>query len=222
MGASGAIFAWAPPAPFSIGALDAFNEIYFAIHMNRAVRTLVSLVAIVVAGALSTLRAQVLTSSHVPVAIRHAFQAKFPAVRSAAWKIKSDGNYEAEFTLKRREIAVKFDVTGKWIETESAIPRRQLPTAVSSAIAQKFEGYKLIETQTVQRWNESRLIYEVHLETAGEIVKLQMYDDGTIVNQSAKEKTKTKASLRDLDWGKQPAVLRKAHHIAPLVLTVGS
>ena len=45
----------------------------------------------------------------------------------------------------------------------SAIPRLQLPTAVRAAVAQKFKGYKVIETQTVRRWDETRLIYEVHI-----------------------------------------------------------
>src|SRR2546429_1456979 len=43
----------------------------------------------------------------------------------------------------------------------SAIPRLQLPTAVRAAVAQKFKGYKVIATQTVRRWDETRLMYEV-------------------------------------------------------------
>ena len=154
--------------------------------MRRTARILISFVIIVIVGAGPVLFAQVL-SNQVPATVRQAFRAKFPAVRSPAWKIKSDGNYEAEFTLKRKEIAAKFDVIGKWIETESAMPRSQLPTAVSAAIAQEFKGYKIVETQTVQRWDATRLIYEVHLENAVDIVKLQLYPDGTILNQSAKE-----------------------------------
>ena len=132
--------------------------------MKRTAKTLISFVIIVIAGAVLAIGAQVLNSKKVPATVRQAFRTKFPAVRFAAWKIKSDGNYEAEFTLKRKEIAAKFDVAGKWIETESAIPRSQLSTAVSAAIAQKFKGYKVVETQTVQRWDETRLIYELHLE----------------------------------------------------------
>lgn len=33
---------------------------------------------------------------------------------------------EAEFTFKRTDIAVKFDTTGNWLETESAIPRASM------------------------------------------------------------------------------------------------
>ena len=82
--------------------------------MKRTARILISFVIIVIAGAGPALYAQVLRSNQVPATVRQAFRTKFPAVRFAAWKIKSDGNYEAEFTLKRKEIAAKFDVTGKW------------------------------------------------------------------------------------------------------------
>ena len=156
--------------------------------MKRTARILISFVIIVIAGAVPAIGAQVLTNNQLPATVTQALWAKFPAVRSPAWKIKSDENYEAEFTLKRKEIAAKFDVTGKWIETESAIPRSQLPTAVNGTIAQEFKGYKMVETQTVRRWDETRLIYEVHLENAAEIVKLQLYADGTILNRSAKQK----------------------------------
>jgi hypothetical protein len=119
-----------------------------------------------------------------------AFREKFPHTGSAAWKIKADGNYEAEFTLQRREIAAKFDGAGKWIETESAIPRSQLSAPIQVIIAEKFKGYRIVETQTVQRWDDTRLIYEVHLQRAVETVKAQLYDDGAILNQSTKKKTK--------------------------------
>jgi len=35
------------------------------------------------------------------------------------------------------------------------------------------------------------LIYEVHVENRVEIVKVQLYDDGTIVTQSTKQKAKS-------------------------------
>lgn len=62
-------------------------------------------------------QAQVLTADQVPNAVKQTFQAKFPTVKLAEWKLKSDKNYEAEFTLKATEIAVKFDAVGKWLET---------------------------------------------------------------------------------------------------------
>jgi hypothetical protein len=136
--------------------------------------------------------AQDLNADKVPAVVTQAFHAKFPTVKHAGWKIKSDKNYEAEFRVNGTEIAAKFDVTGKWLETESAIPRTTVPQAVRGTVARQFEGYKVIETQSVQRWNEERLIYELHLENYAQIVKAQFLDDGTILNQS----TKLKAARR--------------------------
>jgi hypothetical protein len=133
--------------------------------------------------------AQVLTPDQVPSVVKQAFQARFSAVKAVAWKLKPDKNYEAEFTLKGTEIAAKFDSAGKWLETESAISRSQVAKALRTAVANQFAGYKVAETQAVQRWNEERLIYELHLENAKEIVKAQFSADGTVLNQSVKPKS---------------------------------
>ena len=130
--------------------------------------------------------AQVLTADQVPAAVKQAFQTKFPAVKRAEWKIKTDKNYEAEFTLKGTDIAAKFDSAGKWLETESAIAPSKIPQAVRATIAKQFKGYKVVESQVLQRLNEARPIYELHLENAKEIVKAQFSDGGAILNQSAK------------------------------------
>ena len=58
-------------------------------------------------------------AAEVPGVVRQAFQARFPAVKEVEWKLKSDRNYEAEFTLKEVEIAAKFDSAGKWLETST-------------------------------------------------------------------------------------------------------
>jgi Putative beta-lactamase-inhibitor-like, PepSY-like len=132
--------------------------------------------------------AQDLTADQVPSAIKEACKTRFPTVKAVAWKLKSDKNYEAEFTLKGTEIAAKFDSAGKWLETESAISRSKLPKAVRTTAAKQFAGYKVVETQTVQRWNEESLIYELHLENAKEVVKAQLSRDGALLNQSATPK----------------------------------
>jgi hypothetical protein len=133
--------------------------------------------------------AQTITPSHVPSAVKIGLRDKFPTVKRAEWKIKSDRNYEAEFTLKGKDIAVKFDSTGKWLETESSASRSAVPSAVRDTIATKFKGYKWVEIQTVQRWNEQRIIWEIHLEGAKEIVKAQFDGDGAILSRSAKPKS---------------------------------
>ena len=124
----------------------------------------------------------------VPDVVRQAFQEKFPTVKLAEWKLKSDNNYEAEFALDATEIAAKFDPTGKWLETESAIRPDQVPQAVRDIAVKQFMGYNVVETQSVERANDQRLIYELHLDNGQEIVKALFSADGAILNQSAKPK----------------------------------
>src|SRR2546430_2568620 len=130
--------------------------------------------------------AQPMTPEQVPDAVKQVFQAKFPAVKRVEWEVKADKNYEAEFTLKGAELAAKFDSAGKWLETETAISRFKVPKAVRVAADREFKGYKVIERQSVQRWNEKALTYELHLENAKEVVKAQFALDGSLLSQSAK------------------------------------
>jgi hypothetical protein len=133
--------------------------------------------------------AQALTPDQVPVAVKQGHQITFPAVKHAEWKLKSDKNYEAEITLKGTEIAAKFDSTGKLLETESAIPRSRVPKAVRASVAKTFKGYEVIERQSLQRWNEDNLAYELHLDNGKEIVKAQFSEAGLLLTQSSKPKS---------------------------------
>ena len=130
-----------------------------------------------------------LSADRVPEVVRQAFQEKFQTVGSAEWKLKSDKNYEAEFTLAGTEIAAKFDPSGKWLETESAIPTSQVPPRVQETVARRFKDYKVIETQSLERSDAPQLLYELHMGNGREIVKAQFSADGAILTQSAKHKS---------------------------------
>jgi len=135
-------------------------------------------------------RSAALTATQVPGPVRQGLQAKFPGVAQVEWKIKGDGNYEAEFTQSGTTIAAKFDQTGKWLETERTISPSELPQAVRNAADSRFKGYAVVETQTLLAWNAQSLTYELHLENAKEIVKAAFSADGAVLNQSAKPKTR--------------------------------
>ena len=131
---------------------------------------------------------QPLLADKVPARVREAFQAKFPDVAKVEWKIKSDKNYEAEFTLKDVEVAAKFDDKGRWLETETAIEQSSLPKEVLATIAKEYKGYKIIETQKVERAGDKPILFEVHVENAREILKVQLERNGAIASKSTKRK----------------------------------
>jgi hypothetical protein len=151
--------------------------------MNAATAVLLSVLVLHPAAA-----AQVVTTGRVPPAVTQAWQRRFPGVRRVEWKIKSDRNYEAEFTRQGADIAAKFDSAGTWLETESAISRSRLPEAVRRALAARFGGHRIVETQILERRDAPHPIYEVHVENATETVKVELTADGGVVSQSAKAK----------------------------------
>jgi len=122
----------------------------------------------------------------VPAGVAQAMRVKFPAVKTVEWKLKNDKNYEAEFSLKGIDYAVKFDGSGRWLESEYAIPRSAVPKAVLDAIAAKFKGHRITEMQRLERWNDSHPVFELHVENAKEIVKIQFGADAAILSQSSK------------------------------------
>ena len=147
--------------------------------------TVVLTVWAVLAGAA---RGEPLKADKVPAKVREAFRVKFPDVKKAEWKLKDDKNYEAEFTQKDVEVAAKFDENGKWVETETAITKADLPKEVRAKLSREFKEYKIIETQKVERPDDKPVLFEVHLENAEEILKVQLEANGAIAARSSKPK----------------------------------
>jgi hypothetical protein len=151
--------------------------------MNKRILALVG-----IASLLSTVSAQVVTADKVPASVKQALQSRFPEVGKVEWKISRDKDFEAEFTLKSVEITVKFDLAGKWLETETQIPLIEVPKAAIDVLADKFKGYKIVETQSLRLASDSKMIYEIHLDNNKEVLKALLYADGTVLSQSAKAK----------------------------------
>lgn len=140
--------------------------------------------------------AQPLSPGKVPAKVRKAFQAKFPKVSQVEWKLKGDKNYEAEFMRGGVEVAVKFDSRAKWLETETAIEPSELTKEVRRMLATKYKGYKIIETQKVERAGDKRILFEVHLENAKEVLKVLLRRNGKVTSQTAKPKRRPELTLR--------------------------
>lgn len=135
-----------------------------------------------------TAAAQTLPAASVPTDVRAAWRSRFPGIKTVEWKLKSDHNYEAEFTSRGADVAAKFTATATWLETETTIRSAALPAAVRATIARDFNGYRQIETQRLDRVATSALLYEVHLDNGKEVVKLQLDPAGVLVSKSSKPK----------------------------------
>jgi len=63
-----------------------------------------------------------------------------------------------------------------------------LTTDIRATISTDYKDYKIIETQKVERADDKPILFEVHLDNADEILKLQFESNGTVSSQSAKRK----------------------------------
>jgi hypothetical protein len=138
---------------------------------------------------------QAFAPAQVPAAVARGMREKFPAVMTADWKLKSDKHYEADSVLEGIDDAAKFSASGKWPEPEYAISRSAVPKAVLDATAAKFKVYKITEIQQLERWNDMRPVFEIHVENAEEMVRIQFGADATILNQSAQRQPTNAKSI---------------------------
>jgi hypothetical protein len=153
--------------------------------MNRVLGLVILSAAFAVAAA-----AQQLSADKVPANVKQTFESRFQRIKRVEWKLKTDQNFEAEFKLRGAEVAAKFDSTGKWLETETTIARSDLTRAVRATIVRDFRGYRIIESQKLERCDDQESLFEVHVENAKEILKLQFFGNGTLFSKSDKQKKK--------------------------------
>ena len=153
--------------------------------MNRISGLVILCAALAVAAA-----AQQLSADKLPANVTRSFESRFQRIRRVEWKLKNDQNYEAEFKLRGVEVAAKFDSTGKWLETETTITQSDLTRAVRATIVRDFRVYRIAESQKLERCDDKENLFEVHVENAKEILKLQFTGNGKLYSRSAKQKKK--------------------------------
>ncbi|MDP1622755.1 MAG: PepSY-like domain-containing protein [Bacteroidales bacterium] len=60
-------------------------------------------------------------------------------------------------------MSANFDVTGKWLETETEIKVTDLPKEVSASVAKNFAGFKISEIAKTETPDKG-LVYEMDLK----------------------------------------------------------
>jgi hypothetical protein len=108
----------------------------------------------------------------VPAAVEEAFNQKYPDAKKVAWASEDDG-YEAAFKLKGKKMEAEFDAKGNWLETDTEMKVKDLPEAVTKAIADQFPDAEIEEAERVStpQWAEA---YEVEVEWEKEGKEMEM------------------------------------------------
>ena len=123
---------------------------------------------------------QKINEKDLPVAVKTAFSTKFPGATSIKWGKENAKEYEAEFKLKNNNVSANFLVTGEWVETETVLPIKDLPAAVSNAIKTKYPVASITKAEKLEMPGDKTL-YEVFIKINGKTKEVEVNADGSFV-----------------------------------------
>jgi len=122
-----------------------------------------------------------------PVAVSTVFAQKFKSAEKVKWTMEEANEWEAEFKMNGKATSASFDLTGKWLETETEIEKGELPAAVKAAIEKQYAGCKIGECSNID--TPVFTGYEIALNHKGKKLEVQVTKDGKLkVNGESNEK----------------------------------
>ncbi len=127
--------------------------------------------------------AQKLTQESVPTAVKQSLESRFPKIKNAKWEKEDADHYEASFKSGRHVYSVSIDATGKWIETEMEIAKKDLPQYIHAAIARQFAGFSIEECEQVEN-SENKKFYEVEVEKGKVTYELLFSENGELLKKT--------------------------------------
>ena len=130
--------------------------------------------------------AQKLSPDKIPAEVLTAFNSKFPGATKVKWEMEDKTEYEAVFNLNGEETSANFDLTGKWLETETEIKVSALPAVIQEVIAKDFAGFKINEAgKTVTA--KDGMQYEVEIEKGEKTFDVLFTSDGKMLSKKELE-----------------------------------
>ncbi|MFC0876204.1 PepSY-like domain-containing protein [Saccharicrinis sp. FJH2] len=117
----------------------------------------------------------------VPEQVKAAFAKKFPNAKHVEWGKESETEWEAEFRINGMEYSANYDTSGKWLETESEISKKDLPESIKNTITKDFSGYKTDEAEISE--TRDGVFYEIKLERKGEALEIVFNKSGKVIKQ---------------------------------------
>ena len=124
----------------------------------------------------------------IPVAVKNAFNAKYPNMKVTDWDWEEDKDaYEAEFKMNGRENEAYFSPDGAWLKTKTDIKHEQLPTAVRNALASgEYSAWHMSDYAEMDTPEGKR--YKVRARKGVDFVYLKYDANGTLLERKDKKK----------------------------------
>lgn len=118
--------------------------------------------------------------TQMPTAAEKAFRLKFPEAKKVTWNRENKDEYEASFILNGEKVSANFSATGRWLETEMAIPLSVVPKAVMEAFVKQFPGGKVDRVYEISS-PDGKIYYEIEYTLKGKKKEAKLSTAGTII-----------------------------------------
>jgi uncharacterized membrane protein YkoI len=123
---------------------------------------------------------QKITEKDLPVAVKTAFNTKFPGAANVKWGKENAKEYEAEFKFNNNDVSANFLTTGEWVETETVLAAADIPATITSAIKMKYPGASITKGEKLEKPGD-KILYEVFIKTNGKTKEVELNADGSFV-----------------------------------------
>lgn len=119
-----------------------------------------------------------------PQTVLDNFSQQYPNAGQVNW-YEEDGTWEASFIENGTEVDAKFDIDGKWAESEKEIVATALPQAILNKISADFGTYAIKDAEEISSPWDTR--YEVELKLGTKEVGILFDSYGTIVEMGEED-----------------------------------
>jgi len=113
-----------------------------------------------------------------PKQVSDAFAKKFTNAEKTEWEQENENEWEAEFIVNNNEMSACFDNSGKWLETETEILKKDLPAEVFKSICLEFNGFDIDDVDSIEKSDFKG--FEITLEKNETEVEILVTAEGNI------------------------------------------
>jgi hypothetical protein len=131
---------------------------------------------------LSLFSASAFSQKSAPENIKKEFAKKYPTAQNVKWGSEGDNEWEAEFKMNGKEMSASYNNSGKWLETETEISSKELPSAVTASLKKEFAGYKTGEMSIIE--NPELKGYEIALKKGETSLEVIFDNNGVVLKKT--------------------------------------
>jgi hypothetical protein len=138
--------------------------------------------SIILIATLSFLSVSAFSQKNPPENVKKELYKKYATAQSIKWDNEEKNEWEAEFTMEGKKMSASFDNSGKWLESETVINEKELPSSVEITLNKDFAGYKKGHIEIFE--SPAMNGYEIGLKKGETSLEVILDDKGNILKKT--------------------------------------